>query len=121
MTMLKIEKTNSTPEIIIEPGKFIMSGICTPENPPKFFMQFNNELTKSISESQNFELLFHLDYFNTGASKCLLNLFKSLNNASSNVANVKIIWKYEAGDEEMRESGELFAEITEIEFTYSEI
>ncbi|MCC6370655.1 MAG: DUF1987 domain-containing protein [Bacteroidia bacterium] len=118
--MFKLEKTNHTPEIIIEPGLFKMSGICTPENPPKFFMQFHDDLVNSINSSASYELLFHLDYFNTGASKCLLNLFKLINDQVKN-PQVKVVWTYEQGDDEMKESGELFAEITELPFEYSEI
>lgn len=116
--MLKLESTGSTPEIEITSSSFRMIGVCTPENPPKFFDTFVEEFNNLV-ESGNCELAFHLDYFNTGSSKCLLNLFKSVKQNSDRSA-IKITWMYEAGDAEMRESGELYSEIAEMAFDFVE-
>jgi len=118
--MLKIEKSNSTPEILVDENSFRMLGICTPENPPRFFDTFKTEFDTVLERKTSIEMSFHLDYFNTGSSKCLLNLFKAVSQ-SRNKENVKIKWMYEKGDEEMRESGELYAEIAEIEFEFVEV
>jgi hypothetical protein len=118
--MLKIERTSHTPEIEIDQTSFKMSGICTPENPPKFFDEFNTEFENLICSEGNTELIFHLDYFNTGSSKCLLNLFKFIS-LNAKPANIKITWAFEAGDEEMKESGELYSEIAEMKFNYLEL
>lgn len=118
--MLKIEKSNSTPEIVVDENSFWMLGICTPENPPKFFERFKNEVEAMLDRKTKVEMSFHLDYFNTGSSKCLLNLFKVVSQ-SRNKENVKIKWMFEKGDEEMRESGELYAEIAEMDFEFVEV
>lgn len=117
--MLTIEKTNSTPEVTINDTTFKMSGVCTPENPPKFFDTFKQEFDNLIHSGSARELIFHLDYFNTGSSKCLLNLFKGVSQ-NQNKSNIKITWVFENGDDEMKESGELYAEIADMEFTFLE-
>lgn len=118
--MLKIERTSHTPEIIIDETSFKMSGVCTPENPPKFFDEFNTEFENLIGSPGNTDLTFHLDYFNTGSSKCLLNLFKYIG-ANANPEHIKITWVFEIGDEEMKESGELYSEIAEMKFHFLEL
>lgn len=118
--MLSIEKTNSTPEIHIDEHSFKMSGVCTPENPPKFFETFKVEFENLIASSNEKQLIFHLDYFNTGSSKCLLNLFKAVSQ-KENKLMIKIIWMYENGDDEMLESGELYSEIADIAFEFEEV
>ncbi len=117
--MFKLDKTNSTPEIIIEQNSFTITGVCTPENPPKFFELFKEPLDDLLQLNSPIEFVFHLDYFNTGSSKCLLNLFKSVNQSLSK-SDIKITWIYEHGDEEMKESGELYAEIAEMDFNFVE-
>jgi SiaC family regulatory phosphoprotein len=118
--MLSIERTNSTPEIHVDDHSFKMIGVCTPENPPKFFDTFKVEFETLIMSSNAKELVFHLDYFNTGSSKCLLNLFKAVSQRE-NKQSIKIIWKYENGDDEMLESGELYSEIADIDFELVEV
>jgi hypothetical protein len=118
--MIKIDPTSSSPEVGINQSEFKMIGVCTPENPPVFFETFKKEFDALIGYKEPIKLTFHLDYFNTGSSKCLLNLFKSITQRFKNL-DTKIIWMYEAGDEEMLESGELYAEIAEIKFELMEI
>lgn len=117
--MFKLEKTTNTPEISVSASEFTMKGICTPENPPKFFDQFKEAFEHLVSGNQSSELVFHLDYFNTGSSKCLYNLFKDVSQKAA-AGKVKITWIYEEGDDEMKESGELYSEISGIEFNYIE-
>jgi hypothetical protein len=115
--MLKLESTGSTPEIEITQSSFRMTGVCTPENPPKFFDTFMEEFDNLIEEG-NCELTFHLDYFNTGSSKCLLNLFKNVKQNAGR--SIRVTWIYEPGDAEMKESGELYSEIAEMDFNFVE-
>ena len=103
----------STPEVIVDAASFTMTGVCTPENPPKFFEQFDKKTRELFDSKHTIEMTFHLDYFNTGSSKCLLNIFRDMAEKKN---NIKVNWIYEKGDEEMREAGELYAEIAEMQF-----
>jgi hypothetical protein len=118
--MLSIDRTNSTPEINIDDHSFKMIGVCTPENPPKFFEKFKLEFETLIASPNKKQFVFHLDYFNTGSSKCLLNLFKAVSQ-KENKENIKIVWMFENGDDEMLESGELYSEIADIDFEFIEV
>lgn len=114
---MKIERTRSTPEIEYTESTFIMTGVCTPENPPRFFELFQNEVEQIMNSPTPARLIFHLDYFNTGSSKCLYNMFKTLSQ-SHHKSSITITWRYEEGDDEMKESGELYSEISGFDFRY---
>ncbi len=117
--MFKIEATLSTPEISIELNVFKMSGICTAENPILFFSRFKEELYKALATKNLTILIFELDYYNSGTARCLMDLLSKIGLAE-NKAELKVFWKYDTDDEEMKESGELFAEVTGLEFNYVE-
>ena len=57
-----------------------------------------------------------LEYFNTSSSKCLLDLFKKLENMSKAGREVVIEWHYEEDDEDMSEAGEDYQAIINVPF-----
>ena len=117
--MLKIEGTNNTPEIIIGVGSFKMTGVCIPENATEFFARFTEKLDDMLLSVENIKLTFQLDYFNSGSSRSLLNLFKNVS-VKNQGTEVSIVWMFEKGDEEMKEAGELYEEITGLKFKFVE-
>jgi hypothetical protein len=117
--MLKIEGTSNTPEVIIGKDSFKMTGVCIPENAPEFFARFTEKLSEMLISDGTIKLTFQLDYFNSGSSRSLLSLFKSLGNTNQNTELI-IIWMFEKGDEEMKEAGQLYEEITRLKFKFVE-
>lgn len=117
--MRKIEAKSKTPEILIdESGSEIkLKGILVPENPTEFFNILNTEITDIYNKNQKLSLSFQLEYFNTGAAKYLYEMFKMLKGHN----NLKIIWLYDADDEDIYESGIQFQELSEICFEFQEI
>lgn len=123
MENITYPKTEKTPEVIIDysTNTISITGICVPEDPKLFFDPLvkqivNFKLTKS-------ELLFniYLEYFNTGASKCLLNLFLEVASKENEFKKVEVNWIIDEGDAELREAGEVFEEITKLKFNYTEV
>ncbi len=123
MENITYPKTEKTPEVIIDysTNTISITGICVPEDPKMFFdpivkQILNFKLTKS-------ELLFnvYLEYFNTGASKCLLNLFLEAASKENEFKHVEVNWIIDEGDAELREAGEVFEEITKLKFNYKEV
>jgi len=63
-----------------------------------------------------------LEYFNTSSSKCILDVFKKLENLQNkNRAEVVINWYYEEDDEDMLEAGEDYQSILKIPFNMVEM
>lgn len=115
--MIIMESTHSTPEVDLEGSTLTIKGICTPENPTEFFNLFKEQLDIVLTSTSEYHLIFHLEYFNTTSSKCLLDLFKKVK-ISPNRPNIKVTWIYDSDDEEILEAGELFSELSGINFLY---
>jgi hypothetical protein len=89
-------------------GDLKISGRAIPEDAVEFFKPLL-DWARSFS-CNSIRLEINLDYFNTSASKQLLNLFRVIEKNPEN-KEVTMIWVYEEGDEEMLESGELYREL----------
>lgn len=120
MKKITIDSSISTPEIIFdyEAGKLQIRGVCTPENPRLFFDPIFKALDEYQKEKSELTIEICLDYFNTGSSKCLLNIFNTISNNSKLKTNTTVNWIIEEHDPDIRESGVLFEEITGLKFNY---
>ena len=123
MENLKIDKTELTPEVLVDCNEGIIkiNGICVPENSVEFFDPIVKRID-CISQSKT-QIVFDicLEYFNTGASKSLLNLFLKVAEIEGVEIPTKVVWKIEEGDDELRESGEILKEISKLNFEFVEI
>lgn len=115
MKDLIIESAHSTPDVFfrVSQGVLKIKGICTPENPKFFFDPIMEKLIEFQKEARALVIEIDLDYFNSGSSKSLLNLFIE---SSKQVSDLKIIWISE--DDELKESGLILEEITGLNFEY---
>jgi hypothetical protein len=115
MQMLFLEGTKYTPKVIFDPntGRFEISGRSLPEDTEQFYGPIHSWVKEYVANPfPNTLLVFNLEYFNTGSSRTimeLLMLFKQLPNA-------KVVWRFNADDDDMQEAGEQFAELVEIPF-----
>ncbi len=122
MRVLTIDKTDKTPQIIIDyPNKTIsIKGICTPENPKDFFEPIYNEVIDYKKNNSNLLLDIHLLYFNTGASKCIVNLLLEAGRYEGELKQTKVNWHVDKDDSELLEVGEEFSQISKLEFNFIE-
>lgn len=120
MAQFIIDSTASTPEIILdtEAKTLQIKGICTPENPRLFFDPLFEAMQVFQKKNEKILIEICLDYFNTGSSKCLLNLFYIVSNNPTLKANSEVNWVIEDSDPDIKESGLLFEEITGLKFNY---
>ena len=115
-----IEGTPKTPTITFnaESGKLEIKGRSIPENSIEFYkpmVDWLEEYGKNPAEST--EVNIQLEYFNTSSSKCILDVFKKLENISkADRSKVIINWHYEEDDEDMLEAGEDYQSILHIPF-----
>jgi hypothetical protein len=120
METLNIEMTPKTPLVKFDAsnGYLELSGRSIPENTMEFYGPLFDLIDKyALQPQKDTKLKIQLEYFNTSSSKCLLDIFKKLQNIhSSGKSNVIVEWYYEEDDEDMLEAGEDYQTIVKLNF-----
>ena len=120
MEDLFIKGTASVPMVSFKTnGEIKLEGRALVEDAFKFFQPLITWAKEFNGDELNIEI--NLEYFNTSVSKQLLDLFRVFDgNPNNRVINVK--WRYEEGDDEMQESGEIYEDLLpRFNFTYEQI
>jgi len=125
MDSINIEGTPKTPTISFDAssGVIEIKGRSIPENSIEFYKPLVDWLDKFSEVAKGtVNVNIQLEYFNTSSSKCILDVFKKLENLQNkNNAEVIINWYYEEDDEDMLEAGEDYQSILKIPFNMVEI
>ncbi|MBO7143090.1 MAG: DUF1987 domain-containing protein [Bacteroidales bacterium] len=125
MDSINIEGTPKTPTISFDAntGVIEIKGRSIPENSIEFYKPLVDWLDKFADVAQGVvNVNIQLEYFNTSSSKCILDVFKKLENLQNkNRAEVVINWYYEEDDEDMLEAGEDYQSILKIPFNMVEM
>lgn len=124
MDPIIIEGTPKTPTVNFDAstGKIEIKGRSIPENSIEFYKPLVDWLEAYGSAAQaNTVVNIQLEYFNTSSSKCILDIFKKLENIAKAGSNVIINWYYEEDDEDMLEAGEDYQSIIKVPFKMIEI
>ncbi len=118
MGPLHIAPTVKTPEIVFqaEDQRLVLSGRSIPENAVDFYRPIL-DWAQGIPEDFKLTVQVQLEYFNTSSSKCLLDLFKRLEQSQS----LEVQWYFDADDEDMLEAGEDYDHIVNVPFKFVEI
>ena len=124
MELVNIEGTPKTPTISLnsETGTIEIKGRSIPENSIEFYkpiVDWLDEYAKAPKEKTVVSI--QLEYFNTSSSKCILDVFKKLENIKKGKNDVVINWYYEEDDEDMLEAGEDYESIIKVPFKMIEI
>ncbi len=120
MKVIKINPTPKTPKVHFDASKghIEIRGRSIPENSIDFYRPLlawleeygDNPEPKTKAEIQ-------LEYFNTSSSKCILDVFKALEEIhKKGKTDLKIHWYYEEDDEDMFEAGEDYQAIVTVPF-----
>ncbi len=124
MDSIVIEGTPKTPSIGFDAvaGKIEIKGRSIPENSIEFYKPLVDWLEAyAAAPLANTVVNIQLEYFNTSSSKCILDIFKKLENISKAGSAVIINWYYEEDDEDMLEAGEDYQSIIKVPFKMIEI
>ena len=125
MDSIKIEGTPKTPTVSFDAktGQIEIKGRSIPENSIEFYKPLVDWLDKYADIAEGtVEVTIQLEYFNTSSSKCILDVFKKLENLNNkSKADVVINWYYEEDVEDMLEAGEDYQSILKIPFQMKEI
>ena len=129
MRKLIIDKTDSTPQVILDPDENIyqISGHSRPADVLEFYDQiilWLDEFTIFLKNSSGFNspivFSFNLDYFNSSSSKLIVDICKILAAIKSKGHNLTIKWHYEEEDVDMLEVGKEISKIVNCPFEYIE-
>lgn len=109
-----LEESPKTPRVHFDAanGKLLIAGRSIPENSIEFYkpiFDWLDEYVKTPSAATAMDV--KLEYFNTSSSKCLVEVFRRLEDIKAQGKDIVINWFYEEDDEDMQESGEDFKEI----------
>lgn len=119
MENLNIEGTTKTPTVSFDSTTAIMTikGRSIPENSIDFYKPIVDWLDAyAATPGEKTVLNMQLEYFNTSSSKCILDVFKKLENIKKSGKEVQVQWHYEEDDEDMLEAGEDYDAIIDIDF-----
>ena len=122
MDNLVIESTKKTPEVSFNAdGRIRISGRSIPEDASKFYddlFEWVKYFCQDPPHSTTVDI--ELEYFNSGSSKALLHLLRTLKEVVNRGNKLTINWHYEEGDDDIMERGEYYESILEIKFNFIE-
>lgn len=126
MDPINIAKTTRTPQIDFDfvNHRFVIAGESYPEDVAAFY----GPLLQRIAEyfdgltGATISFRFELIYFNSSTAKIVMELFEAIEEAAVCGNKVTITWVYEAGDDNIKDLGQEFAEeVSHAEFVLEEI
>ena len=116
----KAEQSAKTPILNFDgtTGVFDLKGKSIPENSVAFYKPLFDWLDSYIQNpAPKTTLNIQLDYFNTSSSKCIVDLFKKIEQITKNGKGEALInWFYDDQDDDMLEAGEDYQSIIKMPF-----
>lgn len=122
--IIVIKATDKTPlvEYNRDKGEFSLRGRSMPEDPLRFYLLvlelFADYIKHTPAEHTVFN--FHFEYFNTASSKFLFDILKKIELLPQHNYGVTINWYYDKYDEDIRDAGENYSEMVNLEFNLLE-
>jgi len=113
--IIKGEAKTPTIDFNYSNGELVISGRSIPENSIEFYKPIIEWLVSlKVSDKDKIVLDIKLEYFNTSSSKCILDVFKKLEEIKGVGKDASIRWYYESDDEDMEEAGQDFSAIIKV-------
>ena len=119
-----LEPSQITPYVKIdsEKGIVVLKGQSSLERAILFYHPLIKRIYEAFANSdKKIRVDLSFRYFNTSSSKCFLDFFRMLKKLENGGCKLDITWHYEKNDAEMKETGEDYADLVEMEFQYNEI
>jgi len=120
MQDIYIEASKDTPNVKFDPTKneLFIEGQSFPESASEFYNPILNWIEKYGEQSGiDLTVSFKFTYFNTSSSKAILDILDLLDVFHEKGKEPKVNWYYDKDDEDIKESGEEFAE--DIKYTFN--
>lgn len=114
-----INKTFNTPEVELLPAEGIIKieGRSIPEDPGDFYNTIIEKLEEYYQNPLEITRLdFRLEYINSGSSKYILELLRTVKRFYENGKDCIVNWYYEEDDESIQELGQHFKNTVQVPF-----
>jgi hypothetical protein len=105
---ISLKGTPETPTLLFDAEKGILEikGRSISPNPIEFYKPLHESMEEYMATPAPVtRVLFEMEYFNTGSSRCMLTILRQLADMHKKGTQVIITWRYEEGDENMRDAG----------------
>jgi hypothetical protein len=115
MEQLVLQGTENTPAVLLDPkgNRFEITGRSLPGDAREVYGPILQWIEKyALDPNPATEMVFKLEYINTGSSKMLLDLFFEL----QKIKGATALWCFLEDDEDMEEMGEEFRELIKLPF-----
>ncbi len=119
--IVEIGESERTPKIFLDKNQGIIkiSGKAMPDNAKTFFEPILEWVEKYIQDpNDKTYVCFDLEYFNSSASKMILQIVKAFKNLKDKGNQIEIDWYYMEDDDDILDSGKTFEELSELKFEY---
>jgi len=123
MKDFRIGSTPKTPKVDfqMDSGELLISGISVPENAVEFYTPVVDWLMSYATNPQHNTILsLKLTYLNTSSLQFLYDALKNVDKIAA-PDSVIINWYYVEDDDDMRETGEDFKDVTRSQFNSIEV
>ena len=118
MSELHISEGKNTPEVHwnAESGEFVISGKSFPENYKKFYTPLVDWIdAQEFQGDLTFE--FHFYYLSSSSIIAIYQILKKIEVINEGDSNVRILWKFDEGDDDVERIGEDYQKITSLDIT----
>lgn len=123
MQVLRIQKTKSSPEIILDPAGIIkIKGRSIQENAAEFYEPVQDWVEDYVNDPAEITSVdINLEYFNSASARIFIALFQKITFVSLKDKKYIFNWYFEEGDEDILERGEYFASVLDIPINFIRI
>ena len=121
MESLIIEPTDKflSVSLVAETGKLTFSGRSLPEDGKRLFTPVVDWLHEYANKpAAQTECTFKMEYFNSSSRKCFVDVFNILDSMREKGNAITIIWYYEDGDDDLKEMGESYENLYDLNFEF---
>lgn len=121
MELIQLDGTSDTPDVKLDPDNrhVRLAGRSLPEDVSEFYspiLKWLDDYSKTTSDKTIVE--FQLDYYSSATSKMLLAIFYKLEKLKENGTDVLVKWFFPEDDEDIQDSGEMYADIVDLPFEH---
>jgi hypothetical protein len=116
LTGKKIEATESTPEVVLDPNGVIrIKGRAMAKNAAEFYSQIEKWIDLYIINPADLTCIcFYLEYLNSANSSVLITLMRKISNLKLTNKQLVINWYYEEDDDDILAHGEKISRLVDI-------
>ncbi len=116
LTGKKIEATESTPEVVLDPNGVIrIKGRSMAKNAAGFYSQIEKWIDLYINNPADLTCIcFYLEYLNSANSSVLITLLRKISHLKLTNKQLVINWYYEEDDEDILAHGEKISLVVDI-------